>query len=84
MAQGIKNRLPTQETQENWIQSLYQEDPLEEEMATHSRILAWEIPWAEEPGGLQSKGPQRVRHDWAHTQLTQTPECLSHPDCGAW
>ena len=63
MAQGIKNRLPTQETQENWIQSLYQEDPLEEEMATHSRILAWEIPWAEEPGGLQSKGPQRVRHD---------------------
>ena len=52
MAQGIKNRLPMQETQEIWVQSLYQEDPLEEEMATHSSILAWEIPWMEEPGGL--------------------------------
>ena len=39
------------------------QDPLEEEMATHSGILAWEIPWAEEPGGLQSGGSQRVRHD---------------------
>ena len=49
--------------QETQIQSLGQEDPLEEEMATHSSILAWEIPWTEEPGGLQSKGLQRVRHD---------------------
>ena len=40
-----------------------QEDPLEKEMATHSRILAWKIPWTEEPGGLQSMGPQRVGHD---------------------
>ena len=40
------------------------EDPLGEEMATHSGILAWEIPWTEEPGGLQSGGSQRVRHDW--------------------
>ena len=42
---------------------LGQEDPLKKEMATHSRILAWEIPWTEEPGGLQSMGSQRVRHD---------------------
>ena len=43
------------------------EDPLEKEMATHSSILAWEIPWTEEPGRLQSMGSQRVRHDWATT-----------------
>ena len=46
-----------------WVQSLGQEDPLEKEMATHSSILAWRIPGTEEPGGLQSMGPQRVRHD---------------------
>ena len=45
--------------QETWVCSLGQEDPLEEEMATHSGILAWEIPWMEEPGGLQSMGLQR-------------------------
>ena len=50
---------------ETWAQSLGQEDPLEEEIATHSNILAWRIPWTEEPGGLQSMGSQRVRHDWA-------------------
>ena len=44
--------------QETWVQSLSQEDPLEEEMATHSRIVAWKIPWTEEPGGLQSVGLQ--------------------------
>ena len=49
--------------QETWVQSLGREDPLEEETATHSRILAWEIPWMEEPGGLQSKGLQRIGHD---------------------
>ena len=49
-----------QETQETWVQSLGQEDPLEQEMATHSRILAWKIPWTEEPGGLQSMESQRV------------------------
>ena len=48
---------------ETWVQSLGQEDPLEKEMATHSSILAWRIPWTEEPGGLQSIGSQRVRHD---------------------
>ena len=49
--------------QETWVQSLGQEDPLEKEIATHSSILAWRIPWTEEPGGLQSVGSQRVRHD---------------------
>jgi len=47
---------------EIWVQSLGQEDPLEESMATHSSILAWRIPWTEEPGRLQSIGLQRVRH----------------------
>ena len=45
-----------------WVQSLDQEDPLEKGMATHSSILAWEIPWTEEPGGLQSIGSPRVGH----------------------
>ena len=48
---------------EMWVQSLGQEDPLEKEMATHSRILAWKIPWTEEPGGLESMGLQRVKHN---------------------
>ena len=48
---------------ETWVQSLGQEDLLEEEIATHSSTLAWKIPWTEEPGGLQSLGSQRVRHD---------------------
>ena len=54
---------------ETWVRSLGQEDPLEKEMATHSSILAWRIPWTEEPGGLQPMGSQRVGHDWA-TSLT--------------
>ena len=49
--------------QEIWVQSLGQEDLLEKEMATHSSILAWKIPWSEEPGRLQSMGSQRVGHD---------------------
>ena len=49
--------------QEMWVQSLDQKDPLKKEMATHSSVLAWEIPWAEEPGGLQPLGSQTVRHD---------------------
>ena len=48
---------------DTWVQSLGWENPLEKEMATHSSILAWEIPWTEEPGGLQSMGLQRVGHD---------------------
>ena len=49
--------------QETWVRSLGWEDPLEEEMVTHSSMLAWEIPWTEEPGGLQSIGSQRVGHN---------------------
>ena len=49
--------------QDTWVQSLGQEDPLEEGIATHSSILAWRIPWTEKPSGLQSMGLQRVRHD---------------------
>ena len=49
--------------QDTWVQSLGREDPLEKEMATHSSIIAWKIPWTEEPGRLQSMGSQRVRHD---------------------
>ena len=49
--------------QETWVQSLGREDPLEKEMATHSGILAWKIPWMEEPGGLQSLGSQRVEYN---------------------
>ena len=52
-----------QEMQEIQFQSLGQEDPLEEEMATHSSIFAWEIPWTEKPGWPQSMGSQRVRYD---------------------
>ena len=53
IAQTVKN-LPA--VQETWVQFLGREDPLEKEMATHSSILAWEIPWTEEPGGLPSMG----------------------------
>ena len=52
-----------QEIQETWVQSLGQEDALEKETATHSSILAWEIPWTEEPGGLGSMGSKRLGHD---------------------
>ena len=61
--------LPAME--EMWVQSLGQEDPLEKEMATHSSILAWEIPWSEEPGGLQSMGSQRVG---LNTHLERSPK----------
>ena len=61
------NHLPAM--RETWVQSLGQEDPLEKEMATYSSILAWRMPWMEEPGGLHAMGSQRVRHDWA-TSLT--------------
>ena len=57
--------------QETWIQILGQEDPLEKGLATHSSILAWRIPWTEEPDRLQSMGLQRVRYHWAAN--TPTP-----------
>ena len=58
----VKNLSAMQETQETWSPSLNQKDPLEEEMTTHSSIRAWRIPWAEEPGGLQSMRLQRGGH----------------------
>ena len=61
VVQMVKNPPAMQETQ---VQSLGQEDPLEKGMATHSSILAWRMPWTEEPGGLQSVGLQRVGHNW--------------------
>ena len=60
MAQRVENQPAMQET---WVQFLGQEDPLEKGMVTHSSILAWRIPRTEEPGGLQSMGLQRVRHN---------------------
>ena len=57
---------------ETQVRFLGQEDPLEEEMETHSSILAWRIPWTEEPGGLQSMGLQRVRYDWVTNTHTHT------------
>ena len=59
--------LPVQEMR---VRSLNWEDPLEEEMATHSSIIAWKIPWTKNPGGLQSMGSHRVKHDCAHTHST--------------
>ena len=90
VAQTI-NDLPV--LQETWVQSLGQKDPQEKGMATHCSILAWRIPWAEEPGGLQSMGTQRVGHDWVtkhsitvsvldtfHHSLLKTPITSFFPD----
>ena len=67
VAQMVHNLLVMLET---WVWSLGQEDTLEEDMATHSSILAWRIPWTEEPGRLQSTGSQRIRHDWVTKHST--------------
>ena len=84
VAQRLK-RLPA--VWETWVRSLGREDPLEKEMATHSSILAWRIPWTEEPGGLPSMWSQRVRHDSVTKQQSLkntvnlseqiTPKCSS-------
>ena len=71
MAQKVKN-LPAMK--ETGVRCLGQEDPSEKEMATHSSILAWEIPWTEEPGSLQSVGSQRVGHDLATKQQNNLME----------
>ena len=71
VAQMVKNLSAVWETK---VQSLGQEDPLEKGMTAHSGILAWRIPWTEEPGGLQSVGSQRVGHDWVtktHTHMNK-------------
>ena len=65
---AVKNPLAMQETHETYVQFLGQEDPLEKGMATHSSLLAWRIPWTEEPGGLWSIGSQRVGLNLAQTQ----------------
>ena len=57
--------------QESQVQSLDREDPLEKEMAAHSSILAWRVPWTEEPSGLQSMGPQTVRHNGVTNTFTR-------------
>ena len=69
MAQWWRLCLPMQETQ---VQSLSQEDPLEKDMTTHSSILAWKIPWAEKPGGLQCMGLLGLGHEWAQHTHTQS------------
>ena len=87
MAQMVKNLLAMQETR---VHSLGQEDPLEEENATHSSTLAWRIPWTEEPDGLQSLELQRVGQDWmthtSHFQLQGTPNtyCCELPHNMVW
>ena len=68
MAQAVKNPHAMQETQ---VQSLGWEDAPKKDMATHSSILAWEIPWTEEPGGLQSMWSQRVGQDWVTSTTIQ-------------
>ena len=78
-AQMVKNMLAMRETQKSQIWSLGWEDPLGKEMATHSNILAWRIPWTEEPGGSQSIGSQRVRQDWSVLACTQGSVKLTGP-----
>ena len=72
VAQMVKHLSTMQETQ---VQSLGWEDLLEKEMATHSSILAWKIPWTEEPGGLQPMESQRVRHDRATSHTYMADSC---------
>ena len=78
MAQLVNN-LPAM--QETWVQSLSQEELLEEEMETHSSILAWKIPWTEEPSGLQSMGSQSAGYDLA-TKLP--PPLIYYPQRAKW
>ena len=69
-----------QESQEMWVQSLGQEDPLKEGKATHSSVLAWSIPWTEEPGGLWSIRLQKAGHDWSALPCTYTYIDIQAPD----
>ena len=76
VAQTVKNLPPMQETQ---VRSLGWEDPLEKEMTTHSSIIAWRIPWTEDPGRLQSMGSQRVGHDWGTTHTCMSSDMAVVP-----
>ena len=81
IAQSVKN-LPAMKETQVWF--LGQEDPLEKERATHSGILAWEIPWTEEPGGLQSMGSRSVRHDWNNFTHSTCASMDCVPRYGFW
>ena len=81
MAQEVKSPPAMQEMR---FLSLVWEDTLEEEMATHSSILAWEIPWTEEPGGLQSRGSQKIRQDWVHSHAHIQVSWKGFPDLSGW
>ena len=82
VAQWLKRLPPMRET---WVRSLGQKDPLEKEMAIHSSILAWRIPWTEKPSRLQSMGSQRVGHDWATSpspsewEVLKEKQVIVHP-----
>ena len=87
MAEWVKNLPVMQETQERWVRSPGQEDPLEKEIAAHFSILAWEAPWTGEPRGLQFTGSQSVGHSWVtnhadwsrkKTQLTSVRNKRGH------
>ena len=82
----VKNPPVKQELQETQVQSLGQEDSLEEGMAIYSSILVWRIPWTEEPGGLQSIGEQGVKHDWSDLACTHADHkyCCQNSDLGIW
>ena len=73
VAQTVKN-LPA--VQEIWVPLLGQKDPLEEGLAAHSSVLAWRIPWTEEPGGLPSMGSHRVGHDWSDLAAAARTVCM--------
>ena len=81
VVQWVKNLPAVQKIQEMWVQSLSGKDPLAKEMATHSSVLAWKIPWIEEPGGLQSIGSQRVSQNWGteytHTHMLELLCCIA-------
>ena len=87
MAQQVKNPPARQEAEKTQVLILGWEDSLEEGVATHSSILAWRMPWTEEPGRLQSMGSQRARHDWSdlaymHTWLVRAAGIVRKPyDC---
>ena len=81
---AVKNPPAMQETQETQVRSLGQEDPLEKELAIHSSILAWEFPWTEEPGGLQSMSCRRVGHDWARKRKLYLRACYVCVHARAW
>ena len=82
LAHQVKNPPAMQETQETWVWSLDWEDPLEEEMATQSSILACKIPRTEKSGRLQSMGLQGVRHNWARARVIESKNI--EQNCGEW